>query len=94
MRHVADAAAGINSDIERLLQEQRRVKDERKRVVQELKNAQRRRKRLKHRARLLSSDDLVRVLSLREAELAAKAARDAAPTSASTGSGGTASSNR
>ena len=44
------AGADTNQEIERLLLEQKRVKEERKRVAQELKNAQRRRKKLKHRA--------------------------------------------
>ena len=62
----------MNSDIERLLADQKRVREERKRVAAELKNAQRRRKRLKHRARLLSSDDLVTVLALRNDDKAQK----------------------
>ena len=66
----------MNEQIERLLLEQKRVKEERKRVAQELKNAQRRRKRLKHRARLLSNEDLMRVMALREQENAAKASKE------------------
>ncbi len=81
------SAAAMNSDIDRLLAEQKRIKDDKKRVAQDLKNALRRRKRLKHRPRLLSSDDLVRVMALREAENAAKAQRaSAASASQSAGS--------
>ncbi len=72
----ADSAASMNEEIDRLLREQKTVRDERKRVAAELKNAQRRRKRLKHRARLLSSDDLARVLALRAAESATRALRN------------------
>ena len=58
----------VNQDIQRLLDEQKRVREERKRVANELRNAQRRRRRLKHKARLLSQDDLAQVLALRQDE--------------------------
>ena len=64
-----------NEEICRLLAEQRRVREDRKRIATELKNAQRRRKRLKHRARLLSNDDLSRVMQLREIEKAEREAK-------------------
>ena len=80
------AGADTNQEIERLLLDQKRVKEERKRVAQELKNAQRRRKRLKHRARLLSTEDLVRVMALREQESAAKAATEGVVLSAGSSS--------
>ena len=67
--HVGERAAkGVNSEIQRLLADQKEVREARKRVANELKNAQRRRRRLKHRARLLSTDDLVTVLGLRAVE--------------------------
>ena len=70
------AVASMNSEIDRLLGEQRTVRNERKRVAAELKNAQRRRKRLKHCARLLSSDDLVKVLALRDEDQKQKAEQE------------------
>ena len=58
----------VNSEIERLLAEQKRIKAEKKALANDLKNAQRRRKRLKHKARLLSQLDLLEVLNLRHDE--------------------------
>ena len=84
------AGADTNPEIERLLLDQKRVTEERKRVAQELKNAQRRRKRLTHRARPLSTEDLVRVMALREQESAAKATKEGVVLSA--GSSGAAAS--
>lgn len=69
-------ADSVNGDIDRLLAMQKELKAERKRVAKDLKNAQRRRKRLKHRARLLSSEDLHKVLSLRIEEQVRKEERD------------------
>ena len=65
----------VRDDIEALVQEQRRIRAERKRVAADLKNAQRRQTRLKHRARLLSSEELLKVVALREQEKASKAAK-------------------
>ena len=61
--------------VDRLLQEQKRVREERKRVNLDLKNAQRRRNRLKSRARLLSAEDLVAVMGMREIEAERKKAK-------------------
>ena len=44
------------------------MKAEKKALANELKNAQRRRKRLKHKARLLSQMDLLEVMNLRHDE--------------------------
>ena len=66
----------MNGDIDRLLAMQKELKAERKRVAKDLKNAQRRRKLLKHRDRLLSSEDLHKVLSLRVEEQVRKEERD------------------
>jgi len=63
----------IKDEIQQLVDEQKKLRDERKRVSQELKNAQWRQKRLKHRARLLSSEDLMRVMALRAQEEETKA---------------------
>ena len=51
-----------------MLAEQKRVKAEKKALANDLKNAQRRRKRLKHKARLLSHIDLLEVMNLRHDE--------------------------
>ena len=51
-----------------MLAEQKRVKAEKKALANDLKNAQRRRKRLKHKARLLSQLDLLEVMNLRQDE--------------------------
>ncbi len=64
-----------NAEIARLLAEQKRVREDRKRIASELKNAQRRRKRLKHRARLLSTEDLSKVMVLRQIEKTEKEAK-------------------
>ena len=58
----------MSADIVRLQKEQKRVREERKRVAQELRNAQKRKQRLKHRARLLSSEDLMTVIAMRETD--------------------------
>ena len=58
----------MSAEISRLQKEQKRVRDERKRVSQELRNAQKRKQRLKHRARLLSSEDLMTVIAMRETD--------------------------
>ena len=65
----------VNSDIGRLLAEQKRLKQEKKDLKNELRNAQRRRQRLKHKARLLSQMDLLEVMHLRSDEEEAKRAR-------------------
>ena len=71
--------------VDRLLQEQKKVREDRKRVTLDLKNAVRRRNRLKTRARLLSASDLVAVMNMREVEAARKLARTATAAAAETG---------
>lgn len=80
----------VADEIDKLLSDQKKVKDERKRVSSELKNAQRRQKRLKHRARLLDTDDLLRVIAIRSQEDAKKAEKAAAAAAADAAKGGTA----
>ena len=65
----------VNAEIDRLLAEQKRVKAEKKALANDLKNAQRRRKRLKHKARLLSQLDLLEVMNLRQDEEKTKVPR-------------------
>ena len=71
----AGSRASVNAEIDRLLQEQKRIKQEKKEMSNLLKNAQRRRKRLKHKARLLSKADLMEVMMLRTEEEAGKRPR-------------------
>ena len=71
----AGSRASVNAEIDRLLKEQKRIKQEKKEMANALKNAQRRRKRLKHKARLLSKADLMEVMMLRTEEEACKRAR-------------------
>ena len=71
----AGSRASVNAEIDRLLKEQKRIKQEKKEMANALKNAQRRRKRLKHKARLLSKADLMEVMMLRTEEEAGKRAR-------------------
>lgn len=50
-----------------MLQAQKRAREEKKRIAAELKNARRRRNRLTKKARLLSTEDLLTVVAMREA---------------------------
>ena len=74
------AAAGravddrVSEDIARLQAEQKRMREERKKVANELRDAQKRKHRLKHRARLLSSEDSTTVIAMRETDAAVKRA--------------------
>ena len=52
-----------NSDIENLLGQQKAMRLGRKRLAQDLRNAQKKRKRLKHKVRLLSTEDLLTVVA-------------------------------
>ena len=58
--------ASLNDAIDDLKSEQQRLKDNKKRLAKELKNAQRRKRRLKGKARMLSNEDLLAVLLMRE----------------------------
>ena len=64
----------VSADIARLQAEQKRVREERKQVANELRNAQKRKQILKHRARLLSNDDIMMVAAMRECEQARRTA--------------------
>ena len=61
-------ARQVSNDIDELLQAQKRAREEKQRLAKELKNARRRRNRLTKRARQLSTEDLLTVVALREAE--------------------------
>ena len=61
-------ARQVSADIDELLQAQKRAREEKRRLASELKNARRRRNRLTKRARQLSTEDLLTVVALREAE--------------------------
>ena len=68
--------SSVNSEIERLLEQQKLMKQQKKDLQNELRNAQRRRKRLKHKARLLTAADLLEVMQLRQDENCQKAPKD------------------
>ena len=80
-KHAASAAAAHNDPaapgtsgrdifpaIQRLKQEQARLRADKKRVAKELKNAEKRRSRLKRKAKQLSDGDLLAVLETRALE--------------------------
>ena len=65
-------ARQVTSEIDELLAAQKRAREEKKRLANEVKNAKRRKQRLTKRARLLSTEDLLTVVALRESERAAR----------------------
>ena len=69
----ASRANQVSKDIENLLLAQRKAREEKKRLANAMKNARRRRSRLTKRARLLSTEDLLTVVALREADRSARA---------------------
>ena len=75
---VAMAASGesranrVTSHIDELLAAQKRGREEKKRLASEMKNAKRRKGRLTKRARLLTTEDLLTVVALRETDRAAR----------------------
>ena len=66
-------ARRVTSEIDELLAAQRRACEEKKKLANEVRNAKRRKQRLTKRARLLSTEDLLTVVALRESERAARA---------------------
>ena len=56
----------LNESIAEMRANQKALKDSQKRLATQLKNAQKRKRRLKVKARLLSNEDLLEVLLLRE----------------------------
>ena len=62
----------MTSEIDELLAAQKRAREEKRRLANEMKNAKRRKQRLTKRARLLSTEDLLTVVALRESERAAR----------------------
>lgn len=63
----------MSQHIDRLKAEQARLRADRKRVAKELKNASKRKSRLKRKARMLSNEDLLTVLLMRNPGDAEKA---------------------
>ena len=63
-------ARQVTSQIDDLLAAQKRAHEENKRLANEVKNAKRRRSRLTKRARLLTTEDLLTVVALRESDRA------------------------
>ena len=71
-------AREVSADIDALLRAQKRAREEKRRLQADLKNARRRRNRLTKKARQLSTEDLLTVVAMREADVARRSA-DAAP---------------
>ena len=65
-------ARRVTSEIGELLAAQKRAREEKKRLANDMKNAKRRKQRLTKRARLLSTEDLLTVVALRESDRAAR----------------------
>ena len=65
-------ARQVTSEIDELLAAQKRAREEKKKLANEVKNAKRRKQRLTKRARLLSTEDLLTVVALRESDRAAR----------------------
>ena len=65
-------ARQVTFEIDELLAAQKRTREEKKRLQKEMRNAKRRKHRLTKRARLLSTEDLLTVVALRESERAAR----------------------
>ena len=65
-------ARQVTSEIDELLGAQKRAREEKKKLANEVKNAKRRKQRLTKRARLLSTEDLLTVVALRESDRAAR----------------------
>ena len=68
---VAARRITLTDNIARMKLEQARLKAERMRVMKELKNATKRKNRLKRRARMLTDNDLVEVITMRAGTTAA-----------------------
>ena len=71
-------AREVSADIEELLRAQKRAREEKRRLQADLKNARRRRNRLTKKARQLSTEDLLTVVAMREADVARRSG-DPAP---------------
>ena len=65
-------AREVSADIEGLLRAQKRAREEKRRLAADLKNARRRRNRLTKKARQLSTEDLLTVVAMREADAGRK----------------------
>ena len=75
LEDMAAKRSSVLTDIDELMFAQAEVRAKKKAVAVALKNAQRRKQRLKHKARLLSAEDLRSVLCLRVAEETASSAK-------------------
>ena len=65
-------AKQVTAEIDDLLRAQKNAQEEKKRLAAAVENARRRRSRLHKRARPLSTEDLLTVVAMREAERAAR----------------------
>ena len=69
-RVVSDPGQSLLEDIEALKEAQKKAKEAKKQVTKDLRNANRRRQRLKRRAKALTDQDLLAVITLRNHEKA------------------------
>ena len=69
---VMNTTHGLLAQIQKLKQDQADARKVRQKIAKDLRNAQRRKRRLKTRARMLTNDDLVAVLLMRQKSGAAE----------------------
>ena len=74
----SERATEVTTSIEDLIQAQKDMRAHRRKLSADLKNARRKKARLQQRARLLTTEDLLTVVALREAKAAEEAAARAA----------------
>ena len=67
---VEQTGKSILTEIQELKEQQKRAREEKKKISKDLRNAEKRRQRLKKRAKQLSDQDLLAVMTLRSAEQA------------------------
>ena len=88
----AAGASALNTKIDALKKEQVEMWKKKIQVAKELKNSERKRRRLKDKAKMLTDDDLLAVLHLRQDAKKKADAADAAEVSPSSVSGSAAAS--
>ena len=77
----------LTKQIEELKAQQKTLRENRKRVASALKNSQKRKRRLVTKARMLSNDDLVQVLTMRASVNTSASASSSAPTASNSEDG-------
>ena len=77
------ACDNILGNIQKLKAQQRELKEERKKISAQLRNEEKRRSRLRKRARMLSDNDLVALIKMRNASTEASSAASTGTASSS-----------